>query len=234
MWQRTLGSNATVEFFATTAGDAYPVLVRKSEPRPLRVFLQDVAHVGQALQQFDRLLLRHGLERHAGGEIAVDPAFADHLGNAGAAGADGYFNNQLVPRGDLAAEFRRIGLERLQSIHRRKTGALFRASLQLGAIAADALTEERAWLESFGEKLGHAFQVVDDLLDVSGTEAQVGKRLGKDREHGKVTYPALLGETESRAQAARLIEQAVAALAPFGERAHGLRELAEFVGRRSL
>ena len=135
---------------------------------------------------------------------------------------------------DLAAEFRRIGLERLQSIHRRKTGALFRAALQLGAIAADAPADERTWLESFGENLGHAFQIVDDLLDVSGQEEQVGKRLGKDREHGKVTYPALLGVDESRARAGKLIEQAVAALAPFGERAAPLRELAEFVGRRSL
>jgi geranylgeranyl diphosphate synthase type II len=135
---------------------------------------------------------------------------------------------------DLAAQFRHIGLERLQSIHRRKTGALFRASLQLGAIAGDATAQDRDCLATYGDNLGHAFQIVDDLLDVSGQEAKVGKRLGKDRDHGKVTYPALLGVEESRRRAGALIEQAIAALAPFGDRAGPLRELAEFVGRRSL
>ena len=134
---------------------------------------------------------------------------------------------------DLAAEFRHIGLERLQSIHRRKTGALFRASLQLGAIAAGANAEQRQALAAFGEPLGHAFQIVDDLLDVAGDEDRVGKRLGKDKRRGKVTYPALLGVEESRRRAVKLIEQAQAALAPLGARAAPLAELGEFVGRRS-
>ncbi len=148
-----------------------------------------------------------------------------------AAGAEALVGGQAD---DLAAEFRRLELERLQSIHRRKTGALFRASLQLGAIAADASADERAWLATYGAHLGHAFQIVDDLLDVSGQETRVGKRVGKDYDRGKVTYPALLGVEESRRQAAVLIEQATAALAPFGERGKSLRELAEFVRRRSL
>ncbi|HYO25093.1 MAG TPA: farnesyl diphosphate synthase [Lacipirellulaceae bacterium] len=150
---------------------------------------------------------------------------------ARAAGAGALVGGQAD---DLAAEFRRIGLERLQSIHRRKTGALFRASLQLGAIAADASAEDRACLAAYGDHLGHAFQIVDDLLDVSGQEARVGKRLGKDRDHGKVTYPALLGVEESRARAARLIAQAIAAVAHLADRGKPLCELAEFVGRRSL
>jgi geranylgeranyl diphosphate synthase type II len=148
-----------------------------------------------------------------------------------AAGAEALVGGQAD---DLAAEFRRIGIDRLQSIHRRKTGALFRASLQLGAIAADASADQREVLETFGDHLGHAFQIVDDLLDVSGKESQVGKRLGKDRDHGKVTYPALLGVDESRKRAAAMIEQATAAIKPLGERGIPLRELAEFVGRRSL
>jgi geranylgeranyl diphosphate synthase type II len=134
---------------------------------------------------------------------------------------------------DLAAEFRHIGVERLQSIHRRKTGALFRASLQLGAIVADASAEQRAALTAYGDCLGLAFQIVDDLLDVAGQEGQVGKRINKDRKRGKVTYPGLLGVAESRARAATLIAQAGAAVAPLGERAAPLRDLAEFVGRRS-
>jgi geranylgeranyl diphosphate synthase type II len=148
-----------------------------------------------------------------------------------AAGAEALVGGQAD---DLAAEFRHVGLERLQSIHRRKTGALFRTSLQLGAVAAGGSADQQAWLASYGEHLGHAFQIVDDLLDVAGQEASVGKRVGKDRDHGKVTYPSLLGIDASRRRAAELIEQATAALTPFGERARPLRELAEFVGRRSL
>jgi geranylgeranyl diphosphate synthase, type II len=134
---------------------------------------------------------------------------------------------------DLAAEFRHIGLDRLQSIHRRKTGALFGASLQLGAITADATPQQRAALTAYGAPLGHAFQVVDDLLDVNGEEGRVGKRLGKDHRRGKVTYPALLGVEESRRRAGLLIAEACAALAPLGDAAAPLRELADFVGQRS-
>ena len=149
---------------------------------------------------------------------------------AKAAGAEALVGGQAD---DLAAEFRHIGVERLQSIHRRKTGALFRASLELGAVAADASAEQRQALVLFGEKLGHAFQIVDDLLDVSGAEANVGKRLGKDRQRGKVTYPSLLGVEKSRAKAAELIDEACGAIESFGAAAQPLRELAEFVGRRS-
>ncbi|MCC6492676.1 MAG: polyprenyl synthetase family protein [Pirellulales bacterium] len=134
---------------------------------------------------------------------------------------------------DLAAEFRHIGLERLQSIHRRKTGALFRCSLRMGAIIANAAQDRLQALTTFGEHLGHAFQVVDDLLDVAGEEQRVGKRLNKDRRRGKVTYPLLLGLEESRRRAAELVDSASAALEPLGAAAAPLRELAEYIGRRS-
>ncbi len=149
---------------------------------------------------------------------------------ARAAGASALVGGQAD---DLGAEFRHIGLERLQSIHRRKTGALFRASLQLGAIAADATVGQQQALAAFGENLGHAFQIVDDLLDVGGEEGDVGKRLGKDRRRGKMTYPALLGVDESRRRAEQLIAQACLDLETFGEAAASLRALAEFVGRRT-
>lgn len=149
---------------------------------------------------------------------------------ARAAGASALVGGQAD---DLAAEFRQIGLERLQSIHRRKTGALFRASLQLGAIAADATPGQQQALAAYGENLGHAFQIVDDLLDVGGEEDDVGKRLGKDKHRGKVTYPALLGVDESRRRAEQLIAQACLDLETFGPAAASLRELAEYVGRRS-
>jgi geranylgeranyl diphosphate synthase type II len=150
---------------------------------------------------------------------------------AGAAGATALVGGQAD---DLAAEFSPIGIKRLQSIHRRKTGALFGASLQLGAIAANASPEQRAALAAFGAPLGHAFQVVDDLLDVAGEEDRVGKRLGKDRRRGKVTYPSLLGVDESRRRAGELIAEATAALAPLGAAAEPLCQLAAYVGQRSL
>jgi len=149
---------------------------------------------------------------------------------ARAIGATGMVGGQAD---DLAAEFRNIGLARLQSIHRRKTGALFGAALQLGAIVADAPPDRRQALDEYAENLGHAFQIVDDLLDVVGEEGRVGKRLGKDRQRGKVTYPALLGAEESRRRAATLIEQACRALAPFGDRAAQLVDIAEYVAQRS-
>jgi geranylgeranyl diphosphate synthase, type II len=149
---------------------------------------------------------------------------------AAAAGATALVGGQAD---DLAAEFRHIGLERLQSIHRRKTGALFRASLRLGAIVADATDQQLHALTAFGESLGHAFQIVDDLLDVGGEEQSVGKRLGKDRGRGKVTYPALLGVEASRRRAEELMTEACQRLESFGPAAAPLRELAEFVGRRT-
>jgi geranylgeranyl diphosphate synthase, type II len=175
-------------------------------------------------------LLARAFDTLASGVQPAERAAACCAELARAAGPEALVGGQAD---DLAAEFHHIGLERLQSIHRRKTGALFRASLQLGAITAGASAEQQAALAAYGDNLGLAFQIVDDLLDVSGQEARVGKRLGKDRDRGKVTYPALLGVDESRLRARGLIEQATAALAPLGERAKPLADLAEFVGRRS-
>ncbi len=134
---------------------------------------------------------------------------------------------------DLDGEVGNDSLDQLESIHRRKTGALFRVSLRLGAIVADATPEQLAALDSYGEHLGLAFQVVDDLLDVSGTEGEVGKRLGKDAERGKTTYPSVLGIEASRERAENLVEQACEAIACFGESAAQLQELALFVQRRN-
>ncbi|NOY30159.1 MAG: polyprenyl synthetase family protein [Planctomycetes bacterium] len=134
---------------------------------------------------------------------------------------------------DLNGRVREKSLERLESIHRRKTGALFLASLRLGAIVAEATTEQATALDEYGQCLGLAFQIVDDLLDVSGSEKQVGKRLGKDAERDKTTYPLVLGEEASRERAEALIDQACEAVAFFGEKADSLRELALFVRRRN-
>jgi geranylgeranyl diphosphate synthase, type II len=134
---------------------------------------------------------------------------------------------------DLASEFQECTLSELEAIHRRKTGALFRVSLRLGAIIADATDQQLGALDDYADNLGLAFQVVDDLLDVSGNEGKMGKRLGKDSARGKNTYPAILGEMGSRELAEKLIEQTCNALEIFGDKASALRELATFVRHRN-
>ena len=120
----------------------------------------------------------------------------------------------------------------LESIHQRKTGAMFAVSLRLGAIVARANSEQRDKLEEYGRKLGLAFQIADDLLDVRGSEAAAGKRVGKDSPRGKLTFPRLLGEEESRRRAERLIDEACAAIAPLGAAAERLTALARYVLER--
>jgi geranylgeranyl diphosphate synthase, type II len=133
---------------------------------------------------------------------------------------------------DLAGAFEQNSLAELEAIHHRKTGALFRVSLRLGAMIAGATDGQLAALDDYAAHLGLAFQVVDDLLDVSGSEDQMGKRLGKDHGKGKNTYPALLGVEASQALAEKLIDDATSALEIFGESAAPLRELALFVRQR--
>ena len=134
---------------------------------------------------------------------------------------------------DLASEFQQCALAELEAIHRRKTGALFRVSLRLGAMIANASDGQLAALDDYGDNLGLAFQVIDDLLDVSGSENKMGKRLGKDAHKGKNTYPAILGIEASQALAEKLIENACVSLEIFGELATPLRELALFVRQRN-
>jgi geranylgeranyl diphosphate synthase, type II len=130
---------------------------------------------------------------------------------------------------DLAGEIVETDVEGLESIHRRKTGALIAAALQLGGVAAGATAAQLAALEQYGRHLGLAFQITDDLLDVAGDQAAVGKRLAKDAARGKATYPSLLGVDESRGRAAALVEEACQALESFGAAGEPLRKLAQSV-----
>ncbi len=146
-----------------------------------------------------------------------------------AAGATALVGGQAA---DLAGEVPGGDVNELESIHRRKTGALIVASLQLGAIVAGASDLQIEALESYGTHLGLAFQITDDLLDVAGSQAATGKRVAKDAARGKATFPGLIGVEESRRRAARSIDEASAALEPFGPAAEPLRALAKFVGER--
>jgi geranylgeranyl diphosphate synthase type II len=151
---------------------------------------------------------------------------------ARAAGATALVGGQAD---DLAREAQgddRVDLHELEAIHARKTGALIVASLELGGIVAGATPAQLSALQAYGRNLGLAFQITDDLLDVSGREAAVGKRVAKDAGRGKQTFPQLLGVDESRRRAAKLIDEACAMIELFGPRAEPLRRLARFVGTR--
>jgi geranylgeranyl diphosphate synthase type II len=125
-------------------------------------------------------------------------------------------------------------LSELQILHRMKTGALLTASCRMGAVAAAADDAKLSALDHFGRHLGLAFQIVDDLLDQTSTPEQLGKATNKDAARGKVTYPVLLGMDASRAEAERNLAGAMAAIAPLGSAADGLRALAQFVVERQV
>ncbi|MHC4399890.1 MAG: polyprenyl synthetase family protein [Planctomycetota bacterium] len=134
---------------------------------------------------------------------------------------------------DLAGQSDCGSLDTLESVHRRKTGAMILASLRLGATVAGADTEQTAALDAYGTRLGLAFQIVDDLLDVGGDPAEVGKRVGKDADRGKLTFPGLLGVKESWRRAEQLVAEACDALRPLGARGARLEALARYVLERS-
>ncbi len=133
---------------------------------------------------------------------------------------------------DLEAVSGQVAPETLEYIHRSKTGALFTASVRLGAIGAGASPEQLAAITCFGESAGLAFQIEDDILDVESSTESLGKTAGKDVLQKKVTYPALHGLERSKKMAADYVRQAKTALKPFGKRADGLNELAEFLVSR--
>jgi geranylgeranyl diphosphate synthase type II len=125
------------------------------------------------------------------------------------------------------------GLPALESIHARKTGALIRAALAMGGLAVGATAEQLAALDRYGRALGVTFQITDDLLDVRGTEEAMGKRVGKDAQAGKLTFPVLLGLEASLRRAEQLTGEACQALEVFGPRAGGLEALARYVLERN-
>ncbi len=155
------------------------------------------------------------------------------LALARAAGAAGMVGGQAI---DLAADKRGepaaptlAHVRRLQSL---KTGALIRVACEMGAILGAASAVERAALLTYGDQLGFAFQIADDLLDVEGSAAVTGKAVGKDAAAGKATLVSLMGIAAARAKLAEVERAAIDALAPFGPRADALRAAARFMSRR--
>ena len=122
---------------------------------------------------------------------------------------------------------------RLEYIHSAKTGAFIRVALRSGAILANANSDDMAHITAYGEKIGLAFQIADDLLDVLGSQAELGKTIGKDQEQHKATYPAIHGIEASQRIAAQLVEEACEGLEPYGERAEILQGIAHYLIARS-
>jgi geranylgeranyl diphosphate synthase type II len=150
---------------------------------------------------------------------------------AHATGPQGMIGGQVL---DMDGEQKPLSFEQLQQLHRMKTGALLRSSCRLGALSTNASEAQLSSMTEFGRYLGLAFQIVDDLLDVTATPEQMGKATGKDAAKGKNTYPALLGIEETRSQAHVQLESALRALEVFGPSADGLRALAKFVVERQV
>jgi len=142
---------------------------------------------------------------------------------------DGMIGGQVI---DLEAEHAKPDLRTLEYIHRAKTAALITASLVSGGVYAGGEAEDIKCLRSFGQQVGLAFQIVDDVLDVTQTSEQLGKTAGKDTAAEKTTYPALFGIDESVKKADALVASAFIQLDPFGERAATLKEIARYLVER--
>jgi len=126
-----------------------------------------------------------------------------------------------------------VTIETLNFIHTHKTGALLEASVVCGAIIAGISATDLQCLSRYAENIGLAFQIVDDILDITATQEELGKTAGKDLQARKATYPSLWGLEESKRRALQLVEDAQAQLAPFGEKARPLLALAEFITTRT-
>ena len=134
---------------------------------------------------------------------------------------------------DLAAEHQSVSVDALREIHHLKTGALIAAAAEAGAICANASTAQRAALVVFAKAIGLAFQVTDDVLDVTGDSASLGKTAGKDARAEKSTYVSTLGLTGAKEEADRLLNEALEALSIFGSEADPLRGLARQMVHRN-
>lgn len=146
-----------------------------------------------------------------------------------AAGTSGMVGGQAI---DLESEGRRIDLTCLRRMHMGKTGALFRAALRTGAILAGASEKELAALTQYAEAFGLAFQITDDILDVTGSEAEIGKPVGSDRRNEKSTYVTLTSLARAQELADEAIESALSAVEIFGEKASFLQDLVRFLSHR--
>ncbi|MDR0564921.1 MAG: polyprenyl synthetase family protein [Azoarcus sp.] len=182
--------------------------------------------VGDALQTLAfQVLAEFPVSVTASGQIEVIKLLAQAAGSHGMAGG------QAI---DMASSGQEITREELESMHVRKTGALIRAAVLIGARAGEGVSDERRrTLDHYAKRIGLMYQVVDDILDAQSDTATLGKTAGKDAAQGKPTYVSLLGLTEARRFAEDRLAEAHEILLPMGERAARLHELADFIAHRA-
>jgi geranylgeranyl pyrophosphate synthase len=202
--------------------------LRRGRPTCHKAFDEGTAVlVGDALQAlaFDVLANEPAWGSSAQARLEMIRVLARATGTGGMAGG------QAI---DLAAVGQVLSVAAIEDMHRRKTGALIECSVLLGALTAGVTAgPERASLERFGAEVGLAFQIQDDILDVEGDAALLGKSTGADAAHAKPTYPSTAGLAAAKRRADELRDAAVTALAPLGERAAALAQLADFVVNRA-
>jgi len=197
---------------------------RRGKPTNHKVFGEGIAVLaGDALltQAFEMAAQCKGWTRYSHQQIMLELARAS--------GSLQLIAGQVA---DLEGEGKKISVEELRYIHERKTSALLRCSVRLGGMSANCTTAQLKALTDFGYNVGLAFQVVDDILDVTQTSEKLGKTAGKDTKAQKATYPSIVGLEKSRKIAEKLTERAFASLKIFKAKAVALESLAEFLLKR--
>jgi geranylgeranyl diphosphate synthase, type II len=199
--------------------------LRRGKPTCHVVFGEAIAILaGDALQTRAFEVLA-GLSCPSAATVQIIGLIANAVGTV-----EGMIGGQVL---DVESEGKKPTPELVDAIHRAKTGALIRVSVVAGGVYSGAKADDVARLDLFGRKAGLAFQIVDDVLDVTMDSAQLGKTAGKDLATEKATWPAVFGVEQSRRDAARFIEEAFAALEPYGSRAEGLKSVARYLVERN-
>ena len=197
--------------------------MRRGQPSNHKAFGEGIAILaGDALLTY----AFHTIARHVHEDGLVRKLVLELSAAAGAAGMIGGQACDLLNQNSVG------GLETVNYIHTHKTAMMFRAATRMGAICANADDKQLDILGDYGLKIGLAFQIVDDLLDITSTTEKMGKRTQKDQSAGKLTYPAVVGMEQAQQKADELIEHAIATLEDFSESAEPLRYLASIVSRR--
>ena len=198
--------------------------LRRVKPTGHKAFGEAIAILaGDALQTRAFEVLA-GLDAPPAAVVQIIGLIANAVGTV-----DGMIGGQVL---DLESEHLKPTPELVEAIHRAKTGALIRVSVVAGGVYGGATADDVARLDRFGRKAGLAFQIVDDVLDMTVDSAHLGKTAGKDQATEKATWPAVFGIEQSLRDASTLIDEAFAALAPYGGRADGLKSVARYLVER--
>ena len=195
--------------------------LRRGKPTCHKAFGEAIAILaGDALQTRAFEVLA-GLECPPAATVQIISLIANAVGTV-----EGMIGGQVL---DIESEHLKPTPELVEAIHRAKTGALIRVSVVSGGVFAGATADDVARLDRFGRKAGLAFQIADDVLDVTADSATLGKTAGKDQATEKATWPAVYGIEQSLRDAAQLIDEAFATLEPYGSRADGLKAVARYL-----